>query len=233
MQDLLGEQDLWACPRRRTCRQTAQISSTKTPPASNSSTHSRHGQKPFRHPREPRLRRRGCEPVVPLRPRQSMDTHSSWPDLIGFLYALQKPDQFIVCEAANIQVDPSDQTKMLGHLQDRPLVLPMIESRTPDMPRLISMSAISHAPAPWAHRRGLPSSAPLLAVPSPRPCPTPFPEARYQQMSANPRSPSPRHRRRHRRAHARVSCSVIRGWRRATRREPIMSPSNRAIPTNR
>lgn len=47
----------------------------------------------------------------------SMDTHSSWPDLIGFLYALQKPDQFIVCEAANIQVDPSDQTKMLGHFK--------------------------------------------------------------------------------------------------------------------
>ncbi len=47
----------------------------------------------------------------------SLDTHSSWPDLIGFLYALQKPDQFIVCEGANIQVDPSDQTKMLGHFK--------------------------------------------------------------------------------------------------------------------
>jgi hypothetical protein len=47
----------------------------------------------------------------------SVDTHSSWPALVSFLYALQKPDQFIVCEAANIQVDPSDQTKMLGHLK--------------------------------------------------------------------------------------------------------------------
>jgi hypothetical protein len=47
----------------------------------------------------------------------SVDTHSSWPDLIGFLYAVQKPDQFIVCEGANIQVDPSDQTKMLGHFK--------------------------------------------------------------------------------------------------------------------
>jgi hypothetical protein len=47
----------------------------------------------------------------------TLDTHSSWPDLIGFLYALQKPDQFIVCESANIQVDPSDQTKMLGHFK--------------------------------------------------------------------------------------------------------------------
>jgi len=47
----------------------------------------------------------------------TMDTHSSWPDLIGFLYDLQKPDQFLVCESANIQVDPSDQTKMLGHFK--------------------------------------------------------------------------------------------------------------------
>jgi hypothetical protein len=47
----------------------------------------------------------------------TLDTHSSWPDLVGFLYALQKPDQFIVCEDANIQVDPSDQTKMLGHFK--------------------------------------------------------------------------------------------------------------------
>jgi hypothetical protein len=47
----------------------------------------------------------------------TMDTHSTWPNLIGFLYALQKPDQFIVCEDANVQVDPSDQTKMLGHFK--------------------------------------------------------------------------------------------------------------------
>jgi hypothetical protein len=47
----------------------------------------------------------------------SLDTHSSWPDLIGFLYALQRPDQFIVCEGVNVQVDPSDQTKMLGHFK--------------------------------------------------------------------------------------------------------------------
>ena len=47
----------------------------------------------------------------------TVDTHSSWPDLVAFLYALQKPDQFIVCESANIQVDPADQTKMLGHLK--------------------------------------------------------------------------------------------------------------------
>jgi hypothetical protein len=47
----------------------------------------------------------------------SVDTSSTWPELISFLYALQKPDQFIVCEAANIQLDPSDQTKMVGHFK--------------------------------------------------------------------------------------------------------------------
>ena len=47
----------------------------------------------------------------------TLDTHSSWPDLIAFLYALQKPDKFIVCEGANIQVDPGDQTKMIGHFK--------------------------------------------------------------------------------------------------------------------
>ena len=47
----------------------------------------------------------------------TLDTHSSWPDLISFLYVLQRPDQFIVCEDANIQVDPGDQTKMLGHFK--------------------------------------------------------------------------------------------------------------------
>jgi hypothetical protein len=41
-------------------------------------------------------------------------THSSWPDLVSFLYALQRPDQFVVCEAANIQQDPGDPTKMIG-----------------------------------------------------------------------------------------------------------------------
>jgi len=47
----------------------------------------------------------------------TLDTHSTWPGLIGFLYALQKPDKFIVCESANIQVDPADQSKMLGHFK--------------------------------------------------------------------------------------------------------------------
>jgi hypothetical protein len=46
-----------------------------------------------------------------------LDTHSTWPDLVAFLYALQKPDQFIVCESVNLTVDPADQTKMLGHFK--------------------------------------------------------------------------------------------------------------------
>jgi hypothetical protein len=46
-----------------------------------------------------------------------LDTSSSWPQLISFLYALQKPDQFIVCEEARIQVDPADPTKMAGHFK--------------------------------------------------------------------------------------------------------------------
>ncbi|MGA3169725.1 MAG: GspMb/PilO family protein [Chthoniobacteraceae bacterium] len=47
----------------------------------------------------------------------SLDAHSTWPALISFFYTLQKPDQFIVCEDANVQVDPGDQTKMLAHLK--------------------------------------------------------------------------------------------------------------------
>jgi hypothetical protein len=47
----------------------------------------------------------------------TIDTSSTWPQLISFLYTLQKPDQFIVCEDANIQVDPTDQTKMVGHFK--------------------------------------------------------------------------------------------------------------------
>ena len=47
----------------------------------------------------------------------SLDTESSWSNLVAFLYALQKPDQFLVCEAATINVDPADQTKMAGHFK--------------------------------------------------------------------------------------------------------------------
>ena len=44
----------------------------------------------------------------------AVQTSSSWPQLISFLYALQRPDQYIVCEKANIQVDATDPTKIDG-----------------------------------------------------------------------------------------------------------------------
>jgi hypothetical protein len=47
----------------------------------------------------------------------TVDTHSTWPHLIAFLYSLQGPTNFIVCESANIQVDPADPSKMLGHFK--------------------------------------------------------------------------------------------------------------------
>lgn len=47
----------------------------------------------------------------------TMDTHSSWPDLIRFLQTIQQPDQFIVFETVHIQVDAADPTKMQGHFK--------------------------------------------------------------------------------------------------------------------
>ncbi len=46
-----------------------------------------------------------------------LDSHSSWPDLVSFLYTIQQPDQFIVCELATIQQDPNDASKILGHFK--------------------------------------------------------------------------------------------------------------------
>jgi len=43
-----------------------------------------------------------------------VQTSSSWPQLISFLYALQQPDKFIVCETVSIKVDDADPTKMDG-----------------------------------------------------------------------------------------------------------------------
>ena len=117
MQDLLGEQDLWAARDAALTAKQPGLDQRKR----------RRRRAPRHHPRAwPRTHSVTLDnPVfggvvktpwyrsVPV----SLDTHSSWPDLIGFLYALQKPDQFIVCEGANIQVDPSDQTKMLGHFK--------------------------------------------------------------------------------------------------------------------
>jgi hypothetical protein len=47
----------------------------------------------------------------------TIDTSSSWPQLISFLYEIQKPDQFLVCEQAHIEVDQADSTKMAAHFK--------------------------------------------------------------------------------------------------------------------
>jgi hypothetical protein len=47
----------------------------------------------------------------------TLDTHSSWADLIQFLQSTQQPDQFIVFEDAHIQIDAGDATKMQGHFK--------------------------------------------------------------------------------------------------------------------
>jgi len=44
----------------------------------------------------------------------SVETKSPWPPLVHFLYDLQAPDAFIVCESANIAIDSSDPTQMRG-----------------------------------------------------------------------------------------------------------------------
>jgi type II secretion system (T2SS) protein M len=47
----------------------------------------------------------------------TLETKSSWKAMIEFLHAIQKPEQFIVFENANIQIDPNDQTQMRGKLK--------------------------------------------------------------------------------------------------------------------
>ena len=44
----------------------------------------------------------------------SVETKSPWPPLVHFLYDLQAPAAFIVCENANIAIDSSDPTQMRG-----------------------------------------------------------------------------------------------------------------------
>jgi hypothetical protein len=47
----------------------------------------------------------------------TLDSHSTWPNLIKFLQAIQAPDQFIVFENAHIEVDAADPTRMTGHFK--------------------------------------------------------------------------------------------------------------------
>ena len=44
----------------------------------------------------------------------SMETKSSWEQLIRFLYDVQQPEAFIVFENVNLVIDPNDATKMRG-----------------------------------------------------------------------------------------------------------------------
>ena len=44
----------------------------------------------------------------------SIETKSSWPELIAFLRTIQQPDQFLVLEKANVQIDPGDPSRMRG-----------------------------------------------------------------------------------------------------------------------
>ena len=44
----------------------------------------------------------------------SVQTKSSWDSLVKFLQAIQGPDQFIVFDSANLQIDNTDPTQMRG-----------------------------------------------------------------------------------------------------------------------
>jgi len=54
----------------------------------------------------------------------NIETKSSWPALIAFLRSVQQPDQFIVFEAANVQIDPADPTMMHGKFKVAKWYLP-------------------------------------------------------------------------------------------------------------
>ncbi len=46
-----------------------------------------------------------------------LETTSTWPSLIGFMHALQGPEQFIVFEGADLKVDDKDATQMRGNFK--------------------------------------------------------------------------------------------------------------------
>jgi hypothetical protein len=47
----------------------------------------------------------------------TVETKSAWPALIKFLASLQQPEQFIVLESANLQIESSDPTLMRGRFK--------------------------------------------------------------------------------------------------------------------
>jgi len=44
----------------------------------------------------------------------NIETKSSWPQLIAFLRSIQQPDQFLVLEKANVQIDSGDPSAIRG-----------------------------------------------------------------------------------------------------------------------
>ena len=47
----------------------------------------------------------------------TVETRSTWPALIAFLQKVQAPEQFMVFESANIQIDAEDPSKMRGRFK--------------------------------------------------------------------------------------------------------------------
>jgi hypothetical protein len=117
MQDLLGEQGLWAARDAALTAKQPKLTNENAAGVELYDTIRELAQKHSVTTENPVLNsgvvKTQWYQSVPV----SLDTHSSWPDLIGFLYALQKPDLFVVCEAVHIEVDQSDQTKMVGHFK--------------------------------------------------------------------------------------------------------------------
>ena len=54
----------------------------------------------------------------------NIETKSSWPGLIAFLRGVQQPDQFLVFEAANVQIDPGDPAMIHGKFKVAKWYLP-------------------------------------------------------------------------------------------------------------
>lgn len=47
----------------------------------------------------------------------NFETKSKWQDLVGFLRSMQAPEQFVVFESANLQIDSGDKTQMRGRFK--------------------------------------------------------------------------------------------------------------------
>jgi len=47
----------------------------------------------------------------------TLETRSSWQNLVDFLQNVQRPDQCVVFESANIQIDPNNATQMHGRFK--------------------------------------------------------------------------------------------------------------------